>query len=329
MTGYSPVYNRLQPDEPGAAAPDLQPIEPLVRMLANASGSSGPPRWPERRWASAWAGLPVAASLKAWWGTRGAVTPLHYDSQHNVYAQLHGALVAAHAVHAPCMCHACAMHVPSMCHACAMHTPRTSRFDTRPVCTPPLPPRAGRPSPSSRPHGSRRDSTSTRTPTRSRTSHVYLTPPPGPPPAPPPPTPPTVGRRARLRCVRRCGRVTCCTCRRSGPTTRRASGSASQPTCGWVARRCCATAPSSRRGIHAVWRGLHAGCMPHVSNAHVHAHVHVMHMYMSHANMSCAFACACTSCMHMSMSMSMCWRLPPSSHVLRGCEPTSPGASAF
>ena len=114
------MYNRPQPDVLGAAAPDLQPIEPLVRMLANASGStSGPPRWPET--APAWAGLPVAASLKAWWGTRGAVTPLHYDSQHNVYAQLHGALLATRAAHAPCaMCHVCAMHVPCMCHALAV-----------------------------------------------------------------------------------------------------------------------------------------------------------------------------------------------------------------
>ena len=82
---------------------------------------------------------------------------------------------------APCTRHACAMHVPCIRHACAIHTPRTSRFDTRHVCTLPLPPQARRPSTSSRPHGSRRDSTSTRTPTRSRTSHVYLTPPPSPP----------------------------------------------------------------------------------------------------------------------------------------------------
>lgn len=152
--------------------------------------------------------------------------------------------------------------------SCAIHDnkqrhPRTSRFDTRCVCTLPLPPQARRPSTSSRPRGSRRGSISTRTPTRSRTSHVCLTPPPNPPSAPPPPTPPTVGRRARPQCVRRCGRATCCTCRRSGPTTRRASGSASQPTCGWVAPPCCVTAPSSRRGIHA-------GCMPHVLHMHVH-----------------------------------------------------------
>ena len=83
--------------------PDLQPIEPLVRMLANVSGNSGPPRWPESV-PAAWTGLPVRASLKAWWGTRGAVTPLHYDSQHNVYAQLHGAPPLA------ARCHARAMH---------------------------------------------------------------------------------------------------------------------------------------------------------------------------------------------------------------------------
>ena len=29
-------------------------------------------------------------SLKVWLGTAGATTPLHYDTQHNVYAQLHG-----------------------------------------------------------------------------------------------------------------------------------------------------------------------------------------------------------------------------------------------
>ena len=136
------MYNRPQPDVLGAAAPDLQPIEPLVRMLANASGStSGPPRWPET--APAWAGLPVAASLKAWWGTRGAVTPLHYDSQHNVYAQLHGALLATRAAHAPC----------AMCHACAMHVPCTSRFHTRCLCTLLLPSQARRLSTSSRPRG--------------------------------------------------------------------------------------------------------------------------------------------------------------------------------
>lgn len=79
-----------------------------MRVLANASGSSGPPRWPET--APGWAGLAVAASLKAWWGTRGAVTPLHYDSQHNVYAQLHGAFqLMPMPAHAPCTRH---VHVP-------------------------------------------------------------------------------------------------------------------------------------------------------------------------------------------------------------------------
>ena len=39
--------------------------------------------------------------------------------------------------------------------------------------------------------------------------------------------------------------------------------------------------------------------------------------------------CMCMQIMYSCMSMSMCWRLPPYTHVLRGCEPTSPGASAF
>ena len=76
----------------------------------------------------------MAASLKAWWGTRGAVTPLHYDSQHNVYAQLHGARQL--------------MPMPRSC-PCPMHAPRAratppSRFHARRVCPLPSSPQARR-----------------------------------------------------------------------------------------------------------------------------------------------------------------------------------------
>ena len=44
-----------------------------------------------------------APMLKMWMGTSGAVTPLHLDSQHNFYAQLHGEktfrLYPPHAAH--------------------------------------------------------------------------------------------------------------------------------------------------------------------------------------------------------------------------------------
>ena len=51
-------------DRDGVAAPELQPVEPLVAALSN--GTTG-----------------ASVSLKAWWGTAGAVTPLHYDTQHS------------------------------------------------------------------------------------------------------------------------------------------------------------------------------------------------------------------------------------------------------
>ena len=50
----------------GEPHPDLLPMDTLMPLAANAT----PPM------------------LKAWVGTAGATTPLHYDSQHNVYAQL-------------------------------------------------------------------------------------------------------------------------------------------------------------------------------------------------------------------------------------------------
>ena len=58
-------------DATGDPHPDLQPVAPLVEALSN--GTAG-----------------ATMTLKAWFGTAGAVTPLHYDTQHNVYAQLHG-----------------------------------------------------------------------------------------------------------------------------------------------------------------------------------------------------------------------------------------------
>ena len=58
-------------DANGEPHPDLQPVTPLVEALSN--GTAG-----------------ATMTLKAWFGTAGAVTPLHYDTQHNVYAQLHG-----------------------------------------------------------------------------------------------------------------------------------------------------------------------------------------------------------------------------------------------
>ena len=58
-------------DANGEPHPDLQPVTPLVEALSN--GTVG-----------------ATMTLKAWFGTAGAVTPLHYDTQHNVFAQLHG-----------------------------------------------------------------------------------------------------------------------------------------------------------------------------------------------------------------------------------------------
>ncbi|KAL1499155.1 hypothetical protein AB1Y20_013666 [Prymnesium parvum] len=55
-------------DAAGAPHADLLPLAPLLPLAANGS----------------------APFLKAWLGTAGALTPCHYDSQHNFYAQLHG-----------------------------------------------------------------------------------------------------------------------------------------------------------------------------------------------------------------------------------------------
>jgi hypothetical protein len=57
-------------DEDGEPPRSLAPLKPLVDVLHNASGRS--------------------VTLKAWLGTTGATTPLHYDTLHNAYAQLHG-----------------------------------------------------------------------------------------------------------------------------------------------------------------------------------------------------------------------------------------------
>ena len=55
-----------------------------MRVLANASGSSGPPRWPET--APGGGGLPVAASLKAW--CEGELSPYKIPKQLKVVDEL-------------------------------------------------------------------------------------------------------------------------------------------------------------------------------------------------------------------------------------------------
>ena len=63
-------YSGALLDAEGMPPPSLSPLEPLLEVLNNASDRS--------------------VNLKAWFGSAGAHTPLHYDSMDNVYLQMHG-----------------------------------------------------------------------------------------------------------------------------------------------------------------------------------------------------------------------------------------------
>mmetsp|Transcript_31790 Transcript_31790/g.68333 ORF Transcript_31790/g.68333 Transcript_31790/m.68333 type:complete len:534 (-) Transcript_31790:228-1829(-) len=67
----------LQDDDGRASLPDLQRgLDEVVAVLGgDRHNATSPPR---KRF------------LKVWLGTAGATTPLHYDTQHNVYAQVYG-----------------------------------------------------------------------------------------------------------------------------------------------------------------------------------------------------------------------------------------------
>ena len=62
-------------DEKGEPPPSLSPLDPLLGAFGRDDDDESSKR---------------VVTLKAWLGTRGATTALHYDSQHNAYAQLHG-----------------------------------------------------------------------------------------------------------------------------------------------------------------------------------------------------------------------------------------------
>lgn len=69
----------LLEDDGRASVPDLQRgLDELVAILGR--DPEGLPRRSQ----------PARHFLKVWLGTEGATTPLHYDTQHNVYAQLSG-----------------------------------------------------------------------------------------------------------------------------------------------------------------------------------------------------------------------------------------------
>ena len=80
----------LEPDG-RASLPALQRgLDELVATIGRSQGSQEGLR--EEAQQDSVVSRPAARHfLKVWLGTDGATTPLHYDTQHNVYAQLHGA----------------------------------------------------------------------------------------------------------------------------------------------------------------------------------------------------------------------------------------------
>jgi hypothetical protein len=80
----------LEPDG-RASLPVLQRgLDELIATIGRSQGSQEALR-EERAQQDSVVSRPAARHfLKVWLGTDGATTPLHYDTQHNVYAQLHG-----------------------------------------------------------------------------------------------------------------------------------------------------------------------------------------------------------------------------------------------